>query len=165
MDFENVGMLEFNILDVQTNVPNSNGNTNENAPQTEAQPIRFQNVSFGDIDSFLAQNYILNTKRKTNNDIRIIRSHLQNCGENREIASLSAEGLHEMCSTFVLSVRERDEKENEPSTLKCFLCNIDRYLKWHNSKFSLLNGSEFDKCRPVLQSKQKQLKSRGMGTN
>jgi hypothetical protein len=59
-------MSEFNILDVQANVPNSNGNTNEHAPQPEAQPDRFQNVSFEDIDSFLAQNENLNTKRKTN---------------------------------------------------------------------------------------------------
>jgi len=66
-------MLIFNILDVQTNVPNSNGNTNENAPQTESQPGIFPNVSFGGIDSFLAQNYNLNTKRKTNNDIRLFR--------------------------------------------------------------------------------------------
>jgi hypothetical protein len=29
-------MSEFNILDVQANVPNSKGNTNEHAPQTEA---------------------------------------------------------------------------------------------------------------------------------
>ena len=39
-------MAEFNILDVKTNVPNSNGNTNENASQTKAQPGRFQNVHF-----------------------------------------------------------------------------------------------------------------------
>ena len=55
-DLENVEMPEFNILDVQTNVPNSNGNTNENAYQTKAQPGRFQNVSFEDIDSFLSSN-------------------------------------------------------------------------------------------------------------
>jgi hypothetical protein len=42
-------------------------------PQTEAQPGRFQNVSFEDIDSFLALNENLNTKRKTNNDIRLFR--------------------------------------------------------------------------------------------
>lgn len=36
-------------------------------------------------------------------------------------------------------------------------------MKQHNSKFSLLNGSEFEKCRRVLQSKQKQLESSGYG--
>ena len=36
-------------------------------------------------------------------------------------------------------------------------------MKQHNSKFSLFNGSEFEKCRRVLQSKQKQLKSSGYG--
>ena len=35
-DLENVEMPEFNILDVQTNVLNSNGNTNENAYQIKA---------------------------------------------------------------------------------------------------------------------------------
>jgi hypothetical protein len=55
---ENVEMPEFNILDVQTNVPNSNGNINENAYQTKAQQGRFQNVSFEDIDSFLSSNYV-----------------------------------------------------------------------------------------------------------
>ena len=57
-------------------------------PQNEAQPGRFQNVSFEDIGSFLAQNENLNTKRKTNNDIRLFRSYLQNCDENREIENL-----------------------------------------------------------------------------
>ena len=104
-------MSEFNILDVQANVPNSNGNTNEHAPQTEAQPDRFQNVSFEDIDSFLAQNENLNTKRKTNNDISLFRSYLQNCDENREIENLSAEELNERCCTFVLFVRKRDGNE------------------------------------------------------
>ena len=56
-DLKNVEMPEFNILDVQTNVPNSNGNTNENAYQTKAQPGRFQNV-FEDIDSFLSSNSV-----------------------------------------------------------------------------------------------------------
>lgn len=57
-DLENVEMPEFNILDVQTNVPNSNGNTNENVYQTKAQSGRFQNVSFEDIDSFLSSNFV-----------------------------------------------------------------------------------------------------------
>ena len=57
-DLENVEMPEFNILDVQTNVPNSNGNTNENAYQTKAQPGRFLNVSFEDINAFLSSNYV-----------------------------------------------------------------------------------------------------------
>jgi hypothetical protein len=35
-DLENVEMPAFNILDVQTNVLNSNGNTNENAYQIKA---------------------------------------------------------------------------------------------------------------------------------
>jgi hypothetical protein len=52
------------------------------------KPDRFQNVSFEDIDSFLAQNENLNTKRKTNNDISLFRSYLQNCDENREIENL-----------------------------------------------------------------------------
>jgi hypothetical protein len=57
-DLENVEMPEFNILDVQTNVLNSNGNTNENAYQTKPQPGRFQNVTFEDIDSFLSSNSV-----------------------------------------------------------------------------------------------------------
>ena len=58
---------------------------------------------------------------------------------------------------------KKNRNEYEPSSLKGFSCSIDRYLKWHNSKFSLLNGSEFEKYRRVLQSKLKQLKSSGYG--
>ena len=82
--------------------------------------VDFQNMSFEGIDSFLAQNENVNTKRKTNNDIRLFRSYLQNCGENGEIESLSAEELNERCCTFVLSVRKKDGNEYEPSTLKRF---------------------------------------------
>ena len=58
-------MPEFSILDVQTNVPNSNGNTNENVYQTKAQSGRFQNVSYEDIDSFVSSNSVTHEMHTT----------------------------------------------------------------------------------------------------
>jgi len=57
-DLENVEMPEFSILDVQTNVPNSNGNTNENAYQTKAQRVDFRTFHLRTLIHSLSSNSV-----------------------------------------------------------------------------------------------------------
>ena len=84
-------------------------------------------------------------------------------GEKTEIENLSAEALYEKFSTFLLSVRNKDGSEDEPTTLRGFLCSLDRYLRQKNSNLSVNSGPHFAKCREVLKAKQKQLKGLGNG--
>ena len=71
--------------------------------------------------------------------------------------------MNEKLSTFLLSVRKKDGSEYEPTTLRGFLCSLDRYLRQKNSNLNVNSGSQFAKCREVLKAKQKQLKGLGYG--
>jgi len=88
---------------------------------------------------------------------------LVNTGEYTEIENMTAENVNEKFSTFLLSVTKKDGKEYEPSTLRGFMCSLDRYLRQRNSKKNVNSGPEFSKCRTILKSKQKQLKALGYG--
>jgi len=123
----------------------------------------FRPVEFSDIDKFLEENENENTKKKTLSDIRLFKSYLVNTGENTEIENMTAANLNEKFSTFLLSVTKKDGTEYEPSTLRGFMCSLDRYLRQRNSNINVNSGPEFSKCRTVLKSKQKQLKALGYG--
>jgi hypothetical protein len=100
---------------------------------------RFRSVEFSDIDKFLEENENENTNKKTLSDIRLFKSYLVNTGENTEIENMTAENLNEKFSTFLLSVTKKDGTEYEPSTLRGFMCSLDRYLRQRNSNINVNN--------------------------
>jgi hypothetical protein len=100
---------------------------------------RFRPVEFSDIDKFLDENENENTNKKTLSDIRLFKSYLVNTGENTEIENMTAENLNEKFSTFLLSVTKKDGTEYEPSTLRGFMCSLDRYLRQRNSNINVNN--------------------------
>ena len=107
---------------------------------------RFCPVEFSDIDKFLEENENENTKNKTLSDIRLFKRYLVNTGENTEIENVTAENFNEKISTFLLSVTKKDGTEYEPSTLRGFMCILDRYLRQRNSNINVNSGPEFSKC-------------------
>ena len=52
---------------------------------------------------------------------------------------MTAENLNEKFSTFLLSVTKIDGTEYEPSTLRGFMCSLDRYLRQRNSNINVNN--------------------------
>jgi hypothetical protein len=66
-------------------------------------------------------------------------------------------------STFLLPVRKKDGSEYEQTTLRGFLCSLDRYLRQKNSNLNVNSGPQFAKCREVLKAKQKHQKGLGYG--
>ena len=56
---------------------------------------------------------------------------------------MTAENLNEKFSTFLLSVTKKDGTEYEPSTLKGFMCSLDRYLRQKNSNINVNSGPGF----------------------
>ena len=95
--------------------------------------------------------------------MNLFRTYLVQTGEKNEIENLSAESLNETFSTFLLSARKKDGSEYEPTTLRGFLCSLDRYLRQKISNLNVNSGPQFAKCREVLKAKQKQLKGLGYG--
>ena len=76
---------------------------------------------------------------------------------------IQAAELNEFICEFVISVRTKDDKEYEPSSLRSLLASIERYLKKNNYCVSVINDQPFEKTRRVLASKQKELKKQGEG--
>ena len=63
-----------------------------------------------------------------------------------------------MCE-FIFSVRTKDGKDYEPSSLRSF----ERHLKKNSYPASIMNYLVFEKTRKVLLSKQKELTKKGKG--
>jgi len=143
-DFEFEEIPDFSIIETEKKTVNSD---------------RFRPVEFSDIDKFLEENENENTKKKTLSDIRLFKSYLVNTGENTEIENMTAANLNEKFSTFLLSVTKKDGTEYEPSTLRGFMCSLDRYLRQRNSNINVNSGPEFSKCRTVLKIKTKTVES------
>jgi len=71
--------------------------------------------------------------------------------------------LNELLSKFILSVRTKEGKEYEPSSLRGMVASFERHLKRKSYPVSIISDLAFEKLRKTLQSKQKQLKKQGRG--
>ena len=134
----------------------------EKEQHTTSTPTRkFRSVS---VDSFLLENENLNTRKKTNNDIRLFKTFLNNHkNEARNIENIPPQELNPLVCEFLLGVTKKDGSEYEHTSLRAFLSSINRHLMQMNYKHSLINDPEFAKVREVLKSKQKALKQQGYG--
>jgi hypothetical protein len=155
---------EFEWEETTTNeLPDFSIIENANSSKIKPSDERFRDVKFDDNDNFLKENENENTRKKTTSDMNLFGTYLVQTGEKAEIENLSAESLNEKFSTFLLSVRKKDGSEYEPTTLRGFLCILDRYLRQKKFNLNVNSGSQFAKCREVLKGKQKQLKGLGYG--
>ena len=59
------------------------------------------------------------------------------------------------------SQKKKDEGEYEPTTLRSFISNFDRYLRKKGYSTTIIDGQEFRKTRETLVVKQKELKKAG----
>lgn len=116
-----------------------------------------------DVDAFLHENQNKNTKTKTQNDMKVFLSFLISRNEARFPEFIPPDMLNTYLCEFLLSATKKDGKEYEPTTLRGFVSSIERHLKEKNCKISIIKDLEFEKARQVLKSKQKQLKSLGLG--
>jgi hypothetical protein len=117
----------FELEETTTNeLPDFSIIENANSSKIKPSDERFRDVKFDDIDNFLIENENENTRKKTTSDMNLFRTYLVQTGEKTEIENLSAESLNEKFSTFLLSARENDGSEYEPTTLRGFLCSLDQ---------------------------------------
>ena len=83
--------------------------------------------------------------------------------ELRKVEDIPALELNEYMCEFIISVRTKDGKDYEPSSLRSLLASFERHLKKNSYSASIMNDLVFEKTRKVLMSKQKELKKKGKG--
>ncbi|XP_029643456.1 uncharacterized protein LOC115217879 [Octopus sinensis] len=115
------------------------------------------------IDKFVQGNQNKNTLRKTNYDVKRLFAFMATNGDTRPIESIDKSELCDILCTFFISLRNPDGSNYEPSSLRGMLSSIERYLKSKHYSTSLFSDGTFVKLHDVLKTKQKLLKSEGMG--
>ena len=73
------------------------------------------------------------------------------------------EQLDKMLQIFYTEIRTKDGCEYEPESLKSMLAALDRYLKEHDYKYSIIRDREFHQSKLVLEGKVKCLRQQGKG--
>ena len=99
---------------------------------------RFQQTDDIDVQNFVLQHENVNTKRKTESHIKLLHDYLQSCGEVRECHEIPPSELDKYLSRFLLSVRQRDGKDYEPTTLRGIVYFI---ILYHYNKNRILHFS------------------------
>ncbi|KAL3855021.1 hypothetical protein ACJMK2_014252 [Sinanodonta woodiana] len=147
-------------------------NNDENLQEIDFQIIhqkhflqcdRFKKVTSEDVDIFLEEQANINTKKKTEGDLKLFMAFLQSQGEQRFPELIPPSDLNQHISHFILSVRKKGGDEFEPSSLRGMISSIDRYLRTKSYGVSIITDIKFDKSRSVLKMKMMDLKKLGKG--
>ncbi|CAB4025586.1 Hypothetical predicted protein [Paramuricea clavata] len=117
----------------------------------------------GSVDNFISEQENKATSQKTERDVKLLHLFLQTKNEERKMENIPTAELNEYVSEFIISVRTKDGKEYEPSSLRSLLASFEQHLKKKNYPASIINDLAFEKTRKSLQSKQKELKKQGKG--
>ena len=94
----------------------------------EMADARFVNVSDEDISQFLEEKENKSTARKTSQDVTLFKTFLteRKLNDPEELTPLQ---LDASLRQFIISVRKQDGSDYEPSSLRCMVTSIVRYLK------------------------------------
>ncbi|XP_071086635.1 uncharacterized protein [Haliotis cracherodii] len=123
---------------------------------------RLAKVTFEEVDLFLDTEVNQNTKRKTEQDVRVFQEFLEANLEFREFTVIPPTELSNYLSMFILSVRKKDAGEYELSSLRSFISSIQRVMKKKGYN-KTIDDVELSKMKETLKLKQKSLKSQGKG--
>ena len=126
-----------------------------------ASPSRF--VDIDSVEKFIEEQENENTKKKTEQNICLLKQFLVLKEETRPVENIPPLELNSFISEFIITVRRKDNEEYEPDSLRAMIASFERYLRKKNYGFSIVNDKEFEKTRAALKSKQKDLKKKGKG--
>ncbi|KAL9978609.1 hypothetical protein ACROYT_G016145 [Oculina patagonica] len=97
----------------------------------------------------------------------LMRVEIYGCKEeskvNPKMEEYEHEKLDEMLQTFYTEIRTKDGFEYEPESLKSMLAALNRFLKEHGYKYSIIRDREFHQSKLVLERKVKCLRQQGKG--
>ena len=115
------------------------------------------------VEEFTLEHENKNTTQKTERHVILLKRFLKMKHKDRKIEAISAAGLNEYISEFILSVHTKDGKEYKPTSVWSLMTSFERQLKENGYSASIINNLVFEITWKVLQSKQKQLKKQGKG--
>ena len=115
-------------------------------------------VAVGSLDNFIAEQENKATLQKTQQDVKLLQSFVGTRNELRKVEEIPALELNEYICEFIISVRTKDGKDYEPSSLRSLLASFERHLKKNSYSASIMNDLVLEKARKVLPSKQKEFK-------
>ena len=125
--------------------------------------VRF--VDAGSVDNFIAEEENKATLHKTQRDVKLLQAFSGTRNEIRKVEEIPALELNEYICKFIISVRTKDGKDYEPSSLRSLLASFERHLKKNSYSAGIMNDLVFEKTRKVLLSKQRQKERKGNRPN
>ena len=124
---------------------------------------RFQLLSKADYEYLSSAADNENTKKSTNNWIRVYKHWANERGVNQNLEELDTESMDEILTRFYAEIRKPNGQEYEPDSLRVMQGSINRYLVEKGFTKNIINDQEFVKSRKVLEGKAKLLRQQGMG--
>ena len=124
---------------------------------------RFKSVTSEDVSNFVRDNENKKTAAKTKQHVKLVTEYFTSVGEDRDLHDIPPHDLDPLLSRFFLAVRQKNGKEYEPGTLRDILSSIQRHLNRQSYGILLTEDIRFQAMRETLRSKQKELKSQGLG--
>ena len=118
-------------------------------------------MDVGSVHTFIGEQENKAILQKTQRDIKLLQTFLGTRNELRIVEEILALELNEYSCEFIISVRTKDGRDYESSSLRSLLASFERHLKKNSYSASIMNDVVFEKTRKVLLSKQKELKKKG----
>ena len=109
-------------------------------------------VSDDDVNAFSKQQENENTKKKTLNDLKILREFLETFDEKREIENITLAEIQAIIKKFVLAVRKIKKKtatSMSPRLSKLFCKVSTAIFETDNYGFSVFNDKEFHEVQDI----------------
>ena len=115
------------------------------------------------IDDYIIEQQNKNTRAKTTRDVKLLIEFLREKHEQRNPEDIEAKELNEYLCEFILSVKRKDGKDFESSSLRGLFTSFNRHLKECKYPVSVIEDVAFERKRKCLEAKNKQLIKEGKG--
>lgn len=162
---------EFEEIDVLADVTSSDNvelapapplsppNSNENQPKK-----RFGVVDPNSIAQFIENQENENTKKKTKSAMKLFNQFLAEQGETRSPEELNYCELDQLFGNFITVVKKPDNSDYEPSTIRGFVCSLERHLRSKNYAQNINRNPLFPHSNNAIKAKMVHLKAQGLGS-
>lgn len=104
-----------------------------------------------------------NTTKATQTWLNVWQKWANERKVNPKLEEYEHKDLDKMLQMFYAEIRTKDGLEYEPESLKTMLAALDRHLKEHGYKYSIIRDREFHQSKLVLEGKVKHLRQQGKG--
>ena len=107
------------------------------------------------IDDYIIEQRNKNTRAKTTSDVKLLIEFLREKHEQRNPEDVEVKEWNEYLCEFILSVKRKDRKDFEPSSLGGLFSRFNRHLKECKYPVSVIENVAFERARKYLAPKNK----------